>query len=203
MSCEKYQKLISDWLDGNINQREKEKLAKHLKTCKLCRTYHEELKIINHQAKNLPEPEYLPEYWASFEENLKRKLEQIAGTEQGGKKSIWFSLPVPAGALAGILLGVAIFFAIFFLKNGQNQDLQLAMMLSYEESYLNLSQVMAEDETLAKNFNDELVNSIIQEIMVGDEEMVSPEIQNYQMQNIEENEQNNLLTENISFLEGL
>jgi hypothetical protein len=201
MDCEKYKKLISDWLDGNITPQRKAKLAHHLQICKSCQTYYEELSLIHQQAKTLPEPEFLPQQWQQFEERLRAKLEQPAVPGEKSKGSFWRPLPRLAWGLGGILVLVALLI-IFFWKGGQIPEMQLATMLSYEESYLSLSQVVDEDETLAWNFNEELINSIAQEIKL-DEETIKPEFQNYQLQDINKNNQDSLLLENSHLTEGL
>lgn len=203
MGCEKYQKLISDWLDGNISQKHEKKLTQHLKNCAVCRSYYEELKILDRKAKTLPEPEYSAEKWEGMEKELRKRLEELNSETTRKHKSPQFWLPSPVWAMAGVLVIIVAISLMIFLKNNQEPEMQLAMMLSYEDSYLNLTQALAEDETLARNFNEELVNKIFQEIKNEGEGMISPSLFDYQEQNYMEIYQDNLPNENMILSEGI
>jgi hypothetical protein len=195
MKCEKYNKMISDSFDGNLSPGQKKKLEKHLATCKPCQAHHEALSLIQQQALALRGPDFLPEQEKEFERRVRKIIEQSA-TEEGRSKEKpkWF-LTKPAWVTGGIFFLVVVL-AIIFLGNRQPQEIQMAMMLSYEESYLSISQVMEEDETLAQNFNEELVNSIALEVTM-EEEIEYDELQDYYMQNNQINSEKDLLRENI------
>ena len=74
MRCKKVQKLIlSDYIDGELNERLKKKVDKHLSACTECRKLYETVRMTTtntlKQAGNVQPPE---EVW----QNIKGKIEQ-------------------------------------------------------------------------------------------------------------------------------
>ncbi|MDD8021292.1 MAG: zf-HC2 domain-containing protein [Acidobacteriota bacterium] len=179
MNCEKYQKMISDRLDGRLSRRKEKKLDRHLAGCPLCRDYLEAQEIIQREAFKIGEIDYPPEWWPQFEQNLKEKLileggldglQAVEGNKNKGnkndsKKANRLVLrPVAVRALSLVLVVatvVTIAFLIIYKEKGRPEELPLAMMLSYEESYLNLNQMLADDEAIASEFVNSLEESII------------------------------------------
>ncbi|MGB9893774.1 MAG: anti-sigma factor family protein [Candidatus Saccharicenans sp.] len=198
MKCQKYQKLISDWLDGNIKTKERQKLEFHLRSCPSCRQYYEDLTIIDQRIRNLAKPD--DSHWPNFEKDLRLRLAQIK-EEQAEKKSFWQSLPAPAWALGLAALIIGIYF-IISARPEANNEIQIANLLSYEDSYLNLSQAIEEDETVAQKFNAEIYNSILNEIKDGDLQDIKGLDDIDQKQAYEQNYENNLQTEDTNLSEG-
>lgn len=55
MSCKKYQKLISLYLDRELSPSAQEKLKHHLALCSVCRSYWEKVKQIQQEVASWPE----------------------------------------------------------------------------------------------------------------------------------------------------
>ncbi|HEK84959.1 MAG: anti-sigma factor family protein [Candidatus Saccharicenans sp.] len=202
MKCGKYQKLISDWLDGNIRGKDLSGLEEHLKFCKTCQKYYNEQKLIhqylNNYKENYKEPDLGPDYWSIFEQKLNARLEQEG--KKPWKKRLWSFWPMPAWATG--LLGIMVIVSAIYLFIPKPVGESLAQTpLSYEDLYLNLDQMMAGDEIVAKNFNEELIKSLDQEIKVELTEEVNPEIYNFLPESSEDNSKNNLPSENMGALE--
>ncbi len=71
---------------------------------------------------------------------------------------------VRALSLALVVAAAAVFL-IIYTRESKTEDLPLAMMLSYEESYLNLNQVLGEDEATTGDFINSLEESILEETL--------------------------------------
>lgn len=197
MRCQDYQKWISDWLDGNLSQKKQEKLGEHLRVCLACRQYYEDLKKIEDQVRQLPGVE-LPAP-AAFEDKLREMISlEALKLEKEQKKSLLPRL-VPAGVIG--LLVVAVFLYLFFqLKPAVEPELDLAMLMSYEESYLTLSQALSDDEKWQYKYSEDILNSIYEEVKA--EELVDLETFDiYQQQYNNNIEVNNFLIENIRLSE--
>lgn len=198
MRCQDYQKWISDWLDGNLSQKKQEKLREHLSVCSVCRQYYEDLKRIEAQVRQLPGAE-LPDP-AAFEDKLREMISRKALKLENEQKKGLLPRLVPAGAIG--LLVVAVFLYLFFqLKPAVEPELDLARLMSYEESYLALSQALSDDEKWQRKYSEDILDSIYEEVKTY--ELVSIEnFDIYQEQNNNNIEDNNFLIENIGFPEG-
>jgi len=194
MNCKRCQRLISDWLDGDLSIKDKEKVERHLRRCDSCRQHFDDLKFLEARIKSLSTVDYSD--WAGFENRLTVGLNKIKA-EQKDRRGFWVSIPAPAWAMSLMVL-IMVVFMVFFLKPEGNNGLQLASLLSYEDSYLSLSQIISEDESLASRLNEEIVDSIVKEIK-DDEVYVQnlKQIDINQQQIYEYDTENNLLNENF------
>ncbi|MDH7493750.1 MAG: zf-HC2 domain-containing protein [Candidatus Saccharicenans sp.] len=198
MRCHDYQKWISDRLDGKLSQANQARLEEHLRSCDTCRHYYKDLKRIEDRVRQWPGAELTDR--VAFEDKLRERISQEALKPGRGTEKSWISRLTPAWAVGLFLLAMALYL-FFQLRPKVEPELDLAMLMSYEESYLALSQAIGGDEKWQDKYNDDLVNSIYEEVKTG--EFV--EIENldiYQEQNIFDNLDNNFLTDNIEFSEG-
>lgn len=200
MKCSKYQKLLSDWLDGNLSEKKQKKLELHLKECHFCQEYCQELKALDQAAKNIPEAEI--GNVSEFEDCLRRRLSQIKGQREEKERKRRFKIPVPAWGFGLVFLAV-IMYLIFYPRSADERDrqMQLVTLLSYEDSYLALTQAIATDEETIENLNEEIMNSIVQETMVLELDD-SENFQTYQKQINEKDTNEYLPLENMGFEEG-
>lgn len=198
MRCQDYQKWISDLLDGNLSQKNQQKLGEHLNICLACRQYYEDLKRIEDRVRQLPGAE-LPDP-AVFEDKLRELINRKALELKKERKKGLIPRLVPAWAMG--LLVVAVFLYLFFQsKPAVEPELDLAMLMSYEESYLTLSQALSDDEKLQNKYNDDILNSIYEEVK-ADELVDIENFDIYQEQNNGNAEHNSFLLENIVLPEG-
>jgi len=196
MSCEKYKKMISDRLDGNLSPEAEKKLLEHVSGCQECRNYLEFQTYLKNELQEMPAADNSDEWWAGFENRLRDRLYQ---EEQEEKSSLffwaWKHLPALAGSLAVIFLAIVI-----MLRLPAKNDLEqlVATTMSYEETYLTLNQLMQKDENLAQKIGDELEKSVMEEINHSGLERINLENYDYYEQEINENTINNFQLENIS-----
>jgi anti-sigma factor RsiW len=110
MRCQTARKWISDELDGALPSGRGVRLEAHLRTCRACRVYREDLERIQ-AGTGLPEAP--AGFWAAFE----RELEARLAAEEAGRKRV--EVPFAAGrrwawaaAAALVLAGVSLWFAL-------------------------------------------------------------------------------------------
>jgi len=184
MKCDKYQKMISDRLDGELSRRKGKRLDRHLAACPLCRDYLKSLEIIQGEVLKADKVNFPQERWPEFEQVLQEKLRLAAGQpadnppakenkpgqnrekEDKSKNKSWIFRPAVVRALSlALVVAAAAVFLIIYTRESKTEDLPLAMMLSYEESYLNLNQVLGEDEATVGDFINSLEESILEETL--------------------------------------
>ena len=64
MSCERYESLIGDLVDGTLDGAPRHELEAHLATCATCTRLAEELLVVRRAARGLPPMELPPTAWA-------------------------------------------------------------------------------------------------------------------------------------------
>lgn len=200
MKCTDYQKLISDRIDGSLSPSGQKKLEAHLKTCQACRLYEEELKGIEAEIRKLPAVE--PENLAILEGELRERLIRVEAENRIHKPKSWGLKLAPAWAAGVFLVLAALYLLVFNRPAEREQNLDLASLMSFEDSYLALTQTLNADERLNEIYNEEILNSIFEEVKdLNLEELVNPE--DYQEQIINNNNEIRLLPENSGLSEGL
>jgi hypothetical protein len=222
MKCEKYQKMISDRLDGELSWRKVKRLDRHLASCPLCRNYLTAQKTIQQEALRIGKADCPQAWWLQFEQVLQEKLGLAAGQpaddltakenraghneekKHKSKNKKWVFRPavVRASSLVLVVAAAAVFL-IIYTRESKKEELPLAMMLSYEESYLNLNQVLGEDEATAGDFINSLEESILEETLSGGNEKTSLELEFDLPLNGYQEEINNLQIEKEDPKEGL
>ena len=198
MKCADYQKLISDRLDGSLSRAEQEKLEAHLQVCPDCRLYEQELQTIEREIRKLPAGE--PEDLAGLEAGLRERLVRVEArggiNRRKGRLVKW----APAWAVSLLLVVAAVYLVFFRLERG-DQHLDLATLMSFEDSYLTLTQALNNDESLKEKYNEEILKSIFEDVQELNKE--APGLtDDYQEQNIEDINQYTLPSENNEFSEG-
>ena len=74
MNCDRFEKWISDALDGDLPEKKKRKLAIHLNSCSHCRGYKNRIAVLHNETGNLGEEKLAPEYWEGFSGRLHAQL---------------------------------------------------------------------------------------------------------------------------------
>lgn len=196
MKCSDFQKLISDGLDGKLNPRSRKKLEEHLRVCSVCLEYQKDLMAVERELRSLPEIDLPGEL---IEEKLTARLARIK-EESGNGKERKINLSISALKPVWITAGVALIAIIIYLfvpakRTADELMPQFSALLSYEDSYLLMSQLLNDSESLQQNFNSEIIEGIYREIgwaAVEDSELI--EIYPQKILDFEFN--NNNLTEN-------
>ena len=79
--CEKIERLLSDYIDGTLSERQTVDVALHLRSCRSCKQEIVDLKKTNHLLENFyVEPEASEAYYARFTTQLQHRIEQSAPT---------------------------------------------------------------------------------------------------------------------------
>jgi len=222
MKCEQAQKLISDRLDGKLGWWGRKRLDRHLTACEVCRDYVLAQEIIQREALKTEEVDYPPEWWRQFEQVLQEKLIQSAPDEEAisvlpagisadikedknnnKKGRSWTFRPHVLQAASLLVVVAATLFLIIYIGRSKNEELPLPLILSYEDSYFNLSQLLAEDEEAASDLARSLEEDILQETIFFESEGEFLDIDyNYETENSSAQPED-LQVENINFEEGL
>ena len=79
--CDKIERLLSDYIDGTLSERQTADVALHLRSCGSCRREVVDLKKTNHLLENFyVKPEASDAYYARFTTRLQQRIEQSAPT---------------------------------------------------------------------------------------------------------------------------
>ena len=79
--CAKIERLLSDYIDGTLSERQTTDVALHLRSCGSCKREVVDLKKTNHLLENFYiEPEASDAYYARFATRLQQRIEQSAPT---------------------------------------------------------------------------------------------------------------------------
>ncbi len=154
MKCTKYEKWISDALDGVLLGKKTRRLESHLARCSSCRNQRESLLRLQHLTLRLAGTQVSPGYWEDFSARIERRLR--SRTEGPNRRMsyrrAWQWAWTAAAAVVFSVLG-------FMLVTNRRPALQHEIF-SYEECLSRLSQQIGDDSDLASNFNLVLWESI-------------------------------------------
>ena len=79
--CQKTQRLLSDYIDATLSERQMKDVAEHLDSCRICKREAIDLKKTCHLLENFyVEPEVSDIYYAAFTKTLQQRIEQSAPT---------------------------------------------------------------------------------------------------------------------------
>ena len=80
-TCDKIERLLSDYIDGTLSERQNSTVALHLRSCGSCKREVVDLKKTSHLLENFyVEPAAPDGYYARFTTRLQRRIEQNAPT---------------------------------------------------------------------------------------------------------------------------
>jgi len=223
MKCEQAQKLISDRLDGKLSRWKETRLARHLTTCELCRDYLKAQEVIQRETLKIEEVDCPPEWWRQFEQALQEKLvhgtreekaisvlsanisASIKEDENNNKRGRFWTFKTHAWQAASLLVVVVAvtLFLILFIRQDKKEGIPFPLTLSYEDSYFNLSQILAEDEEAASDFARSLEETILEETFLAGSEGTFIDIDYDFKTDNDTIELESLQTESINSEEGL
>lgn len=174
MKCRKFEKWISDGMDGSLSVRKRDKLSSHVETCPSCRAYGIRLKKIQIEAKSLPGPTLSPAYWrdsiARLESNLAKSGTAVQTEFQlrarrsplffPGRRWAW------AGAASVLALGLG-FYLMLFQGRGPLETSPLA----FGDQINRLYEKIDDNAELETEFNSMIHASILEEAGESDGEI--------------------------------
>ena len=141
MRCSYAKKIISEYIDGDLDSGRKARLENHLSQCPDCRKVLKDLQTIVSDAQELQELSPPDKTWQKIESRLETKQPLVTFPVSPARK--WYALPgfaMAAAAMVLIIVG-ALTFGPFFSRQGQmiseieNQDYTLAKLEEAEKHY--------------------------------------------------------------------
>jgi len=153
MSCRRYEKWISDELDGMLVEKKKSALDRHLAECPDCGSYRERLARLQEGTGRLPQPGLTPDYWSDFSFRLEQKIRSAEPRPARPQPAFWKWAWTAAGAVLLFSLGLA-----FWLS--RQSAAQGNYIFCFEDSIDNISEEIGDDADLEEVFNSLLLSSI-------------------------------------------
>ena len=166
MRCRKYEKWISDGIDGNLDVRKRWKLDTHVEACGSCRAYRLHLEKIQGEAKSLSGHAPSPEYWQDSITRLQANLAKAGPAEQNefklrprqapaffpGLRWAW------AGAASVLAVGLGLYLTLF-------QDRRVLEMypFAFPDQVNSLYEKIGDNTDLEAEFNSLIHASILEE----------------------------------------
>ena len=102
MSCERYESLIGDLVDGTLDGAPRHELEAHLATCVACTQLAEELLVVRRAARGLTALEPPPAAWA----RLSATIEAERAAQRTPRR--WQRLVLPLAAAAVLVAAIAV-----------------------------------------------------------------------------------------------
>ena len=174
MNCDRFEKWISDALDGDLPEKKKRKLAIHLNSCSHCRGYKNRIAVLHNETGNLGEEKLAPEYWEGFSGRLHAQLVEADKETYKKKPGRWVpSLGQLKGgwnwrwtAVSGFAAAVLIL-ALLILPTHISRQQDGNYIFTIEETLAQIRWEMGSDPELEAAFN-----SLLQTAIVGEYENI-------------------------------
>lgn len=147
MKCSKARKMISDYVDDNLDVKRKSTLEKHLEDCSDCQEVMKDLQGIAESAKELEEFSPPANTWLKIEARLEKETQTIQLPERPARK--WFdflvfqpklkyaliSVVLLAVIVGGVILGLRYFKGGITPALMDHQEYTLAKLQEAERHY--------------------------------------------------------------------
>jgi hypothetical protein len=159
MGCDKYEKWISDSLDGEISAKRSRELDSHLAQCPSCRAYQERLRLLQQEVLHLESLDIPCRYWEEFSGKLASRL-RTARPEEAGLKLGWRSW---RWAWAGAAVFIALAFSLVLILRRGPQATE-SYIFSFEKCLDRVYGEIGDDTQLADLFNLAVVNSLGEDV---------------------------------------
>ncbi len=101
VNCKDFKKLISREIDGEITERQRDSLNRHLKTCRSCSLFRESLRSISRIHAGLPDQKP-PD---SMTDVIMRRVQRV---ERGNRFAGWARAAVAAAAVLVMIAGAGV-----------------------------------------------------------------------------------------------
>ena len=159
MGCKKYEKWISDSLDGELSVKRSRQLDFHLAQCSACRAYEERLRLLQHEALRLESLDIPSHYWEEFSRQLAPRLR--AGRPEGSGLRLGWGSWRWAWAGAAILIALALSLVLILRRGPGAAE---SYIFSFERCLDRIYGEIGDDSQLADLFNLAVVNSLGEEV---------------------------------------
>jgi hypothetical protein len=161
MRCKKFEKWISDDLDGRLSLEKKAKLDTHLANCAACRSYEIRLRRIDEGTRSLEMPQPGGGYWESSIERLRAVLTAERDSRPALRKQYPAFLPLSRLARAGAFFVLALVtgLSLLLLRPGVRPLFEY-LPLSSEDALGRLYENIGPNTDLEVDFEREIQASI-------------------------------------------
>lgn len=107
--CERYQEIISPYLDGEATAEQKAILEAHLRRCPDCRAVERRMKALQQTLRELPQLTTSPEFNIALRARIRLEERAARGSVPG--IPIWGRMPAFGVAVAAVAIALAVFLA--------------------------------------------------------------------------------------------
>lgn len=172
MRCAKYERWISDRLDGALSGEKGKKLEAHLGTCLSCRTFSRAAQRVQQEAKAIPAGSVPEGYW---EESLNRLRTKLAALTPRAEKKPLFGLGWKWAFVAAPLILLAVASGIFFFPRPAATAAEY--YLNDHETLGLIYSEISDSPELERAFN-QVLESSIQDNLGGEGEVRESHLEN-------------------------
>lgn len=154
MGCQKFEKWLSDRLDGELPEKKWKALSRHLEKCASCQAYSRDIERIQSESPLMDRPELSASYWEGFTLRLKER----ASSFRTPKENLPFLLKWKWVWAAPLLTLFVVLGLIYFLN--QERTAEEVYVFSLEKAMTRVYQEIGEDAELVEIFNSVILASI-------------------------------------------
>ncbi len=156
MGCKKFEKWLSDRIDGELSEVKMKLLEVHLEKCASCRSYAKDLATIQKGSETIQLPEHSLSYWEEFISRLK---EGVSSPKPKPEKREMLTGRRWKWAWAGAVFILAVAVGLVFIL-GRYPAPQERVVFSLESSLVRIHQEIGNDTELEEIFNSVILSSI-------------------------------------------
>lgn len=146
-SCEEYEELISEFLDGELSKEDQLQLMKHMSGCSVCQKYFDDLVAV-HEAMEDMEEAPVPE---GFSDRVMAQVRVMKQEVPAGKKTVLLSHWKRWAALAACCAVAVGGMVAFHRFSGNSNSLQAAVTASMPYTGMDVPAVAGEEGIAAQN----------------------------------------------------
>lgn len=170
MSCRRWQKRVSDRLDGALFPGRERRFAEHVAVCADCRAYAHALEVIQVEAARVQAPPFTRDYGEKFLLRLKKRLREDGG-HPAGERALTFWKRRWAWVAAGLAVAAGVLAWVLVLRPVPRADIYL---LSEKDSFSRIYQEYSQSPDMEDVLDEFLVSSIDESLKASDDLPSSP-----------------------------
>jgi predicted anti-sigma-YlaC factor YlaD len=157
MRCHKYERWISDELDGELTEKNYKKLEDHLKRCSSCQAYSSRMKEMQAGISSVKKVKVSEAYLNNFSNRLRKELASLLSTDKKRKLN-------RAGfrwgyTMACVVIVVAVMVFLFYPSTLSRMKTE-RYILSFDDAIQELLSDIGDDQELGDLFNIMILASI-------------------------------------------
>jgi len=138
MSCKKWKKKLSSYLDNEVSSRERSKIEKHLKSCRACFNQFEQLGRLHRLVRSIPSEKPRSGFYERLSERLSQKKTTLREKLVGWRYGWQLSFP-RVGKIAIAVSAVLLVSVSFYIwRSPTSYEVNIKV---FEEEYLRSQQM--------------------------------------------------------------